>query len=107
MLLSTVLQSDAFSVATQLSGMLDVLAATNSLVAAADKLTTNHLDLTWPISGDWCDAAISFSADQGLGIDDVHIDYDDGLYSYAGCRCAAGYDNIYTFDETGNALLWE
>ena len=86
----------------QLLGMLDVLTATNSVVACANNLSSFHMDLTWPSNDDACAANTSFSADKGLGPDDVHIDYDSDFFSYVGCRCMAGYDNIYVFDSEGN-----
>ena len=87
--------------------MLQVLIATDSLVQAVANLTAGDTNLTWPTAETGCNtdgplSDDSFSVDGGLGRDDVTIDYDQSLFSYVGCRCASGYDNIYTFDATGN-----
>lgn len=36
-----------------------------------------------------------------LGREQNQIDYDDSFYSFVGCRCEPGYDNVYTVDATG------
>ena len=41
---------------------------------------------------------------QGLSTADSAMGYDEDLFSFVGCRCIAGYDNVYTISETG-ALL--
>lgn len=87
--------------------MLQVLAATDSLVQAAAYLTPDMVNLTWPAAAVACgsddSSSEAFSVHGGLGRDDVTIDYDKSLFSYVGCRCQSGYDNIYTFDEAGTA----
>lgn len=86
--------------------MLQVLQDTNSLVQAARNLTSEVVFLTWGTTVDSCgldvDEAYDYSPeDGGLGRDDVTLVYDPSFFSYAGCRCISGYDNVYTFDETG------
>ena len=38
----------------------------------------------------------------GLGNPQDQIDYDDSFFSFVGCRCNSGYDNVYTIDTTGS-----
>ena len=42
---------------------------------------------------------------QGLSPAVLHTGYDNSIFSYVGCRCNAGYDNIYTLNNTGRSLL--
>lgn len=37
----------------------------------------------------------------GLGRPPSQVDIDDSFYSFVGCRCEAGYDNVYTVDNAG------
>lgn len=90
----------------QVTDMLLVLNVTDSLVQAAAYLTPNATNLTWPSQAEACgtDGSShddSFADDSGLGRDDVTIDYDQTLFSYVGCRCSEGFDNVYTFDDMG------
>ena len=94
----------------QITDMLLVLNTTDSLVQAAAYLTPNVTNLTWPSQAEACgtDGSSdddSFAVDGGLGRDDVTIDYDQTLFSYVGCRCSQGFDNVYTFDDTGRVHL--
>ena len=88
---------------------IDVFIATGSLVAAATNLTGFDEQPTWPAttatSCSYTDSSID-SADTdggGLGRHDVTLDYDNNFYSYAGCRCISGYDNVYIFDTRGTS----
>ncbi len=38
---------------------------------------------------------------QGLSTAVTQAGYDNSLFSYAGCRCNAGYDNVYNLSDTG------
>ena len=38
---------------------------------------------------------------QGLSTAVAQLSYDNSLFSYVGCRCAPGYDNVYSVDATG------
>ena len=38
---------------------------------------------------------------QGLSSAVIHMGYDYSLFSYVGCRCNAGYDNVYSLNATG------
>ena len=38
---------------------------------------------------------------QGFSTAVTTMGYDESLFSFVGCRCNAGYDNIYTISETG------
>lgn len=38
---------------------------------------------------------------QGFSTAVPQMGYDEGLFSYVGCRCNDGYDNIYSIDSTG------
>ena len=38
---------------------------------------------------------------QGLSAAVSVMGYDEGLFSFVGCRCNAGYDNVYTISKTG------
>ena len=40
---------------------------------------------------------------QGFSTAVTTMGYDESLFSFVGCRCDAGYDNIYTISETGVA----
>ena len=42
---------------------------------------------------------------QGLSQAVMNTGYDNSIFSYVGCRCNAGYDNIYTLNDTGTSLL--
>ncbi len=42
---------------------------------------------------------------QGLSPAVLTTGYDNSIFSYVGCRCNAGYDNIYTLNSTGRSLL--
>ena len=93
----------------QIITFLDMYIETNSLAIAATNLTSFTQPLSWPIidisscalGGPSADT--SYSVDGGLGRDDVVIDYNNNFYSYAGCRCLPGFDNVYTFDATGSS----
>ncbi len=41
----------------------------------------------------------------GLSPAVLNTGYDNSIFSYVGCRCNAGYDNIYTLNDTGTSLL--
>lgn len=80
---------------------------TGSLASAVDNLTASNQLLTWSATPLGCgfggaQVDVSYSVDGGLGRDDVTLAYNPGFYSYAGCRCSSGYDNIYTFDQAGS-----
>ena len=86
--------------------MLHVFTATHSLVLAAANLTAGATNYTWSSASAACIFGISPSDDSfttigGLGRDDVTLEYDEGLFSFVGCRCMIGYDNVYRFDATG------
>lgn len=40
-------------------------------------------------------------ANQGLNTAVPQLSYDNALFSYVGCRCAAGYDNVYNLEPSG------
>lgn len=42
---------------------------------------------------------------QGLSAAVSVMGYDEGLFSFVGCRCNAGYDNVYTISKTGMLQL--
>ncbi len=42
---------------------------------------------------------------QGLSSAVLTTGYDNSIFSYVGCRCNAGYDNIYSLNDTGRSLL--
>ncbi len=42
---------------------------------------------------------------QGLSPSVLTTGYDNSIFSYVGCRCNAGYNNIYTLKDTGRSLL--
>lgn len=109
------------ALALQVLGMLQVLAATDSLVLAAANLTSNFTNYTWPTASGACqtDGPSSrgdlqrmsrgneaFSVDDGLGRDDIILDYDQSFVSFVGCRCLPGYDNVYTFDAEGKSAFF-
>ena len=87
--------------------MLQVLTATDSLVLAAANFPADRTSYTWPPSSsndcsrDGATLDVSQLNDGGLGRDDVFMDWDMGLFSFAGCRCTAGYDNVYYLDAGG------
>lgn len=92
----------------QVIGFINEYIETNSFVAAAINLTSFVEVLTWPSNTASCASqpttvASTHAVDSGLGRDDVEMAYDNALFSYAGCRCISGYDNIYTFDASGKA----
>ena len=92
--------------AVQLLNALKVLADTDSIVSAAANLTSDFNNYTWPTASNACgsdgpDSNEDFSIDGGLGTDDVRLDYDPSLFSFAGCRCDTGFDNVYHFDADG------
>lgn len=45
------------------------------------------------------------AASRGLATATPQMGYDISLFSYVGCRCNAGYDNVYTLTDTGGFLL--
>lgn len=90
----------------QIIDFLEVYQATNNLAIAGTNLTSFNQVFTWPSSAEGCESDgpnsdTSYSVDGGLGRDDVILTVDNEFFSYAGCRCSAGYDNIYDFDGTG------
>lgn len=92
--------------AVQVADMLQVLKATESLVQAAANLTSSVTNYTWLTADQACESdgptsGTAFSIDGGLGRDDVTIDYDSSFFSFVGCRCTTGYDNVYTVDAEG------
>ena len=46
----------------------------------------------------------SATAVTGVATADPTLKYDFGLFSYVGCRCNAGFDNIYTVGSAGLPL---
>ncbi len=96
----------------QIEAFLSILDNTNSLITAFANATTyipdpSYVDgftSTTPCpSPDNATQILSMSSN-GI-LNDVDLSYDFGLFSYAGCRCNAGYDNIYTVDDTGNTTV--
>ena len=92
----------------QIEQFLGVYQNTNSLAAAAINITAFNETPTWDNSFSSCaytgsEPDNAFAVYGGLGRNDVTLDYDKALYSYAGCRCIDGYDNVYTFEATGRS----
>ena len=90
----------------QIKSVLEVLQDTHSLVKAAANLTSAVVYSSWQTTASSCGAgsaaAITYSPEDGaLGRDDVSISYHPSFFSYAGCRCISGYDNVYSFDDRG------
>ena len=90
----------------QIIDFLAVYQATNSLAIAGTNLTSFNQVFAWPSTKEGCESDgpssdTSYAVDGGLGRDDVILAVDNDFFSYAGCRCSAGYDNIYDFDGRG------
>ena len=87
---------------------VDVFTATGNIAAAAFNLTTFIQPATWQVIDTSCTCEgsttdNSFAVNGGLGRKDVVLDYDQALYSYVGCRCTSGYDNVYLLDASGGS----
>ncbi|KAA6421082.1 MAG: serine threonine kinase [Trebouxia sp. A1-2] len=90
----------------RIEAFLSVLDSTNSLITAFANATAYIPNPTFVdgfLSTTPCpsmDAATQNPNTTTNGVVGV-LSYDFGLFSYVGCRCNAGYDNIYTVDGTG------
>lgn len=92
----------------QVITFIGVYTATKSLVAAALNLTSFNQEADWPTTSSSCaysdrKSDNSVAAGGGLGRNDTTLVYDLSFFSFAGCRCISGYDNVYTFDASGTA----
>jgi len=96
----------------QIEAFLSVLDSTNSLITAFANATAYIPDPSY-VDG-FTSTTPCPSTDPATQIPNIIIDgvlivgalgYDFGLFSYAGCRCNAGYDNIYTVDDTGDTTV--
>ena len=90
--------------AMQIKAFLSVLDSTNSLVAAFANATAYIPDPAYVDS--FTSATACPSGDSGAQVTSVPtsytaLNYDFALFSYVGCRCNAGYDNIYSVDSQG------
>ncbi|KAL3134262.1 hypothetical protein ABBQ38_006526 [Trebouxia sp. C0009 RCD-2024] len=101
---------EAISQRDVVTDMLQMLAVTDSLVQAAADLAPAAVNLTWPSRAVACGPTRTatdrpIAVDGGLGRDDVTIVYDQSFFSYVGCRCSSGYDNVYIFDDAGRVTM--
>ena len=92
----------------QVKTFINVFTVTHSLVAAALNITSFSQAATWPTTSSSCaygdrvtDTSIAVGG--GLGRNDSNLVYDLSFFSYAGCRCISGYQNVYTFDAKGTS----
>ncbi len=92
----------------QIEAFLSVLDSTNSLITAYANATAYIPDPTYvdgfpsttPCPSADAATQITSVTTNGVFIDGA-VSYDFGLFSYVGCRCDAGYDNMYNVDSTG------
>ncbi|DBA84440.1 TPA: hypothetical protein ACH3X1_006072 [Trebouxia sp. C0004] len=98
---------------SRIEAFLSVLDSTNSLITAFANATASIPDPTY-VDG-FPSTAPCPSTDAATQIPSMTtngslnlgaLSYDFGLFSYAGCRCNAGYDNIYSIDGTGRVTQW-
>ena len=88
----------------QIKAFLSVLDSTNSLVAAFANATAYIPDPAYVdsfTSATACPSGYSGAQVTGVPTSYTALNYDFALFSYVGCRCNAGYDNIYSVDSQG------
>ena len=92
---------------------MSVLESTNSLLTAyanASSYIPDPVYVTGFASTNACPSdntgnTAQTSGQPSPGADHASLGYDFGLFSFVGCRCDAGYDNMYTVDVQGGQTL--
>ena len=99
-----------FPLLMQIGAFLSVLESTNSLVAAyanatayipSSAYTTGFASTTACPSTSTANNVANVATPWGFATAVGTVTYDFALFSYVGCRCNPGYDNIYSVDDAG------
>ena len=97
----------------QIAAFMSVLESTNSLLTAYANATSyipTPVYVTGFTSTSACPSGDTASTSQTSGQGNpsalhASLDYDNGLFSFVGCRCDAEYDNMYAVDDQGGQAL--